>query len=178
MRASTPSWQKRQTINPRKELRMPGPVTITTPSDLEIVLTRDFAAPPQRLFDCHTRPELMRRWMTPPPGWAFVSCEIDARVGGTFRNEFKNLATGDIVAVHGVYTVMDPPHRIAHTELADGHPGESVETTAFAEIPGGTRLTNTWSFTSKAARDAALQSGMVDGMAAPYDKLDDLLVEA
>lgn len=154
---------------------MPNAVNITTPSDLEIVVTRDFAAPPQRVFDCHVRPDLMKRWMAPPPGWEFVSCEIDARVGGSFRNEFKNLEDGTTFVVSGVYTVMDPPYRIAHTEVMNGEPGESIETTVFVAIPGGTRLTNTWRYPTKAARDEALQSGMAEGFALTYEGLDAFL---
>src|SRR5690349_11221865 len=61
---------------------MPLPVHVSTPSEREIVMTRSFAAPRQLVWDCHTRPELIRRWMLGPPGWAMVLCEVDLRVGG------------------------------------------------------------------------------------------------
>ncbi len=66
------------------------PVDVTTPSDREIVVKRRFAAPRALIWDCHTRPELMRRWLLGPPGWTMPVCEVDLRVGGAYRFRWSN----------------------------------------------------------------------------------------
>ncbi len=45
-----------------------GALEVTTPTDREVVVTRSFEAPRERVFDAWTRPELLRRWLTGPPG--------------------------------------------------------------------------------------------------------------
>src|SRR6266700_131199 len=62
-----------------------GTLKLTTPSDREIAMTRVFNAPRKLVFDAWTKPELLKRWMIGPPGWSFVVCEIDLRVGGAYR---------------------------------------------------------------------------------------------
>jgi len=64
---------------------MPKPVDVTTPSDREITVVRVFNAPRELIWDCHTKPELVKRWMLGPPGWSMPVCEIDLRVGGAYR---------------------------------------------------------------------------------------------
>src|SRR2546426_11837662 len=54
---------------------------LTTPSDREIVMTRVFDAPRQLVFDAHTKPELVKRWLLGPPGSPMPACEIVTRVG-------------------------------------------------------------------------------------------------
>jgi uncharacterized protein YndB with AHSA1/START domain len=44
-----------------------------------------FNAPRELVWDCHTKPELVKRWMLGPPGWSMPVCEIDLRVGGAYR---------------------------------------------------------------------------------------------
>ena len=59
-------------------------LTVTMPTDREIVLTRSFAAPVQSVFDAFTRPELLTRWYG-ARGWNLVSCSVDLREGGRYR---------------------------------------------------------------------------------------------
>jgi uncharacterized protein YndB with AHSA1/START domain len=54
---------------------------ITTPSDLEIAMTRVFDAPRHLVFDAMTKPEHVRRWFGCAE-FALPVCEIDLRVGG------------------------------------------------------------------------------------------------
>ena len=62
-----------------------GTMKVTTPTDREIVMTRVFDAPRGLVFDALTKPELVKRWLLGPPGWAMPVCEIDLKVGGAFR---------------------------------------------------------------------------------------------
>ena len=60
---------------------MPSPLTVTMPTDREVVLTRVFDAPRVLVFEALTTPELLRRWYG-PSDWTLVVCEIDLRIGG------------------------------------------------------------------------------------------------
>jgi uncharacterized protein YndB with AHSA1/START domain len=61
---------------------MPKPVTVTTPSDREVTVVREFDAPAQLIWDAHTKPELIKRWLVGSDGWTMPYCTVDLRVGG------------------------------------------------------------------------------------------------
>src|SRR5919108_2584782 len=149
---------------------------VTTPSDREIVLTRVFDAPRQMVFDAFTKPELLKRWFG-PRGWSLVVCEVDLRVGGTFRFVLRG-PDGTEMGMRGVYREIVPPERSVHTESFDDYPGESQVTAVFLEQGGKTTLTATILYPSKEVRDAVLKSGMEHGAAGSYDKLAELLAGA
>lgn len=151
-------------------------LTITTPSDREIVMTRVFNAPRTLVFDCWTRPELLRRWMLGPPGTVFEICDIDLRVGGGYRFVWRS-PDGSQLGMRGVYREIAPPVRLVDTQLFDEDwtGGEVEGSLVLTESPGATTATNTLRYASKEARDGALRSGMEHGMAAGYDRLDAVL---
>lgn len=151
---------------------MPKPVTLTTPSDREIAISRTFDAPAALVWDAHTDPVLLRRWMLGPPGWSMPVCDIDLRVGGRYRYEWRSDADGSQFGTGGEYREIVPGRRMVHTEQMDGMPGEALCTFELAERGGRTTLTYTMLFPTTEARDAALESGMSDGMAAGYDRLE------
>ena len=72
----------------------PDSFRMTTPSDLEIQVTRDFDAGRGLVFDAFTKPELVRRWLLGPPGWTMPLCEIDLRVGGAYRYVWRSSSPG------------------------------------------------------------------------------------
>jgi uncharacterized protein YndB with AHSA1/START domain len=153
---------------------------IATPGEREIVITREFAAPRALVFEAMSKPEFLKRWLFGPPGWEMTECVEDQRVGGSFRWAWKG-PEGVSLAMHGVYREVKSPERMVRTEIFDmGCPeqsGEQVATLELAEHGGRTRLTITVLYPSKEARDGALASGMEQGMAAGYDRLDALLAE-
>ena len=59
-------------------------LTVELSGDRDVIVTRLFNAPRDRVWACHTVPDLVRRWLIGPPGWTMPTCEIDLRVGGTF----------------------------------------------------------------------------------------------
>ena len=156
---------------------MPKPVDVSTPSDREIRVARVFDAPAKLVWDCHTRPELIRRWMLGPPGWSMPVCEVDLRVGGAYRYRWRSDADGTEFGSSGVHTEIVPFQKIVTTERMEGFDGEAVNTLVFEEAGGRTTATITMLFANKEARDGALQSGMSDGMAMGYDRMDDILAE-
>jgi uncharacterized protein YndB with AHSA1/START domain len=155
-----------------------GSLKVTTPSDREIVITRTFDAPRRLVFDAMSRAELLPRWLLGPPGWTMVVCENDLRVGGAFRHEWHG-QDGKEMAMHGVYREVVPPERVVRTEAFDfGCPsqmGEQLATLVLTEQGGQTLLTLTLLYPSKEARDATIASGMERGVAASYDRLEELL---
>ena len=159
---------------------MSKPLTlqITTPSEREILMTRVFAAPRETVFDAWTRPELVKRWL-----WAFdwpiTVCEIDLKVGGRLRYVWRQEGTGQEMGVSGTFREIARPERIVHTELFDEDwtGGETVVTTLFDESDGRTTVSMRVLYASEAARDAAMKTGMAEGVDDFYDKLDVLLAE-
>jgi len=150
---------------------------ITTAGDRELVMTRVFAAPRTLVFDAHTKPELVRRWLLGPPGWSMPVCEIDLRVGGRYRYVWRHDTNGAEMGMGGVYREIVAPERIVNTERFDEawYPGEAVGTLVLVERDGSTTLTYTMLYESRAARDAVIKSNMETGVAASYDRLADLL---
>ena len=104
------------------------------------------------------------------------SCEIDLRVGGRFRYTWKK-EDGTTMAMAGEYVEIVPPERIVSTELFDEDwtGGTAVSTLTLSEHGGVTTLVNSILYTSREARDGALQSGMDEGLEHTYLRLDELL---
>jgi uncharacterized protein YndB with AHSA1/START domain len=146
----------------------------TTPTDREVVARRTFDAPRQLVWDAHTRPEHVRRWLLGPDGWSMPVCEIDLRPGGAWRYVWRNDAAGpeSEFFMHGTYREIVPTERIVHTEFFGDMPEPAVITSTFEEEGGRTTLTVTVLYPSREARDAALATGMTRGWAQSYDRLD------
>lgn len=151
---------------------------VTTPTEREVVVTRVLDAPRTMVFDAHTQPELVRRWLLGPPGWTMPVCEIDLRVGGKYRYVWKD-ADGRTMGVAGTFTEIVRPSRIVITQLFDEDwtGGETIAVTEIIEHHGKSTLTTTVRYSSREARDAALKTGMTTGMEAGYQRLDELLKE-
>lgn len=149
---------------------------LSTPNDRELVMTRWFGGPKELVFACHTRPELIRRWLLGPPGWTMPVCEIDAWVGGAYRFQWRG-PDGENMGASGVHQEVAAPERLVFTQLfdADWTGGETLITIALREVAGGTELTQTTLFASAAARAAGLATGMAEGMESSFQQLDALL---
>ena len=149
---------------------------VSTPYDREIEITRDFNAPRKLVFDAFTKPELLKRWMFGPPGWSFVVCEVDLRVGGAYRYLWRG-PEGMEIGLGGIHKEIVVPERVVNTQLFDQDwtGGEAIGTLVLTEKSGETRSRNTILYVSKEARDMALQSGMERGMAMGYDRLEEIL---
>jgi uncharacterized protein YndB with AHSA1/START domain len=151
-------------------------VTVTTPSDCEIAMSRQFNAPRELIFDCYTKPELLKRWLHGPDGWLLTICDNEASVGSAYRWIWRH-ADGREMAMRGVYREIVRPERIVRTEIFDQDwtGGEAVGTLELSEQDGKTLLTTTVLYASREARDGALKSGMEKGVAASFDRLDAVL---
>ena len=127
-----------------------GALKVTAQSDREIVMTRVFDAPRNLVFDAYTKPELLKRWLGVFGGYSMPVCEVDLRVGGTYRFVWRG-PDGAEMGVRGVYREVVRPERLVHTERFDEawYPGEALIT--------------------------VLKSPMESGVAQSYDKLAELL---
>ncbi len=143
----------------------------------EIVMTRIFDATRDLVFDALTKPELVKRWLLGPPGWTMPLCEIDLKVGGSYRYVWRSEQDGSEMGMGGMYQEITRPDRLVHTELFDKawYPGESLITTALTEHDGITTMTVTLGYESRAARDGVLESDMESGVAPSYDRLEEIV---
>ena len=155
---------------------------VALPSDREVKVTRSFKAPKALVYRAYTEPTLVQRWLLGPPGWSMPVCEMDVRVGGRFRWRWRNDQDGSEFGFHGSFREVEPATRLVHTEAYDpgtvggGYPGEdAIVTVSFTEQGGVTTVATLIDFGSKEARDAAVSTGMTDGMEMSYQKLDELL---
>ena len=148
-------------------------VTITTPSEREAVVTREFNAPAALVFDAVTKAELIKRWYG--ASGSLDSCESDPRVGGSWRFAFT--AGGKPMAKYGVYNEMDPPRRFVRTERYEGWDEyEALLTVELVERNGKTTMTQSFLFPTQELRDAVMKTGLTpQGMSAFYERLDALL---
>ncbi len=149
---------------------------LTTPTDKEIAITRVFNATRQLVFDCYTKPELLRRWMFGPNGWEFSVCDIDLRVGGKYRYVWTGPEDASM-GIGGVFKTILPPEKIINTQLFDQDwtGGEAIVTLSLTEQDGQTTAVTSILHSSKEARDLALQSGMEHGMEMGFERLEALL---
>ncbi len=156
---------------------MTNTLKVTAKGDREIVMTRTFDAPRQLVFDAHTKPDLVKRWLLGPPGWSMPVCEIDLRVGGTYRYVWRRDSDGTQMGMGGRYRELVAPERLVNTERFDEawYPGEAVGTLVLTERQGRTTLTHTMRYESPEARDGVLKSPMETGVAASYDRLAELV---
>jgi uncharacterized protein YndB with AHSA1/START domain len=156
-------------------VRLPWPATfaVATPDDTSIVVRRDFGAPPARVWRAMTEPEHMRRWLG-SPDFPLTTCEMDVRVGGTYRWVF---GAGDrTMGVSGTFDEVSAPNRLVSTEKFDDFPGPSVNTILLSGV-GDDRTAMTLSivYPSREIRDGWVASGMSDGLGQGYDRLDTVL---
>jgi uncharacterized protein YndB with AHSA1/START domain len=160
------------------EMTSSGSAKVTLPTDEQILITREFDAPPELVYKAWTTPELVRQWWAGRRGEMKV-VDIDLRVGGTWR--YVMLAHGEFeVAFHGEYREIVPGERIVTTEVYEGAPpapeGEDVlNVITFTEVEGRTLLELLVQAPSKQVRDMIVDSGMEGGLQEQMEILDELL---
>jgi uncharacterized protein YndB with AHSA1/START domain len=152
-----------------------GAAQVTLPAEDQLLITREFDAPKHLVYKAYTTPDLVRRWWSGERG-AVTTCEIDLRVGGTWR--YVMVANeGFEVAFHGEYREIVPNERIVMTEVYEGMPdAEAVDHITFTEEDGRTTLTMLVQHRNQEERDAHLNSGMEAGMQEAMDRLEQVAV--
>jgi len=151
---------------------------VTTPSDEEILIVREFDAPKSLVYKAYTTPELVSRWWPGRRG-EMTSAEIDLRPGGRWR--YVMVAQGGFeVAFRGEYREVTPTERLVNTEIFEGLPDPdehpSLVTTTFTEKDGRTYLEMLCDYRDRTDRDAVINSGMEGGMQESLDALERVAV--
>lgn len=145
--------------------------TFTEPNDREIVATRWFSAPRGVVWDAYTRCEHVRQWQVGPEGWSMPTCEIDLREGGAYRYGWEG--PEEPFEISGEFREIVPPERLVNTEVFEGH--EALDTLTLVEENGRTKITVSVVYQSNEAREAAKATGMEDGWAESYERLEEYL---
>jgi uncharacterized protein YndB with AHSA1/START domain len=158
-----------------------GTAVTTTPTDEQILITREFNAPRHIVYKAWTTPEIVMKWWSGKQG-TMTSVEIDLRVGGRWRYVMDS--DGAEVAFHGVYREIVPNERLVNTEVYEmpGVPepeeNEAVVNIAdFEATATGTHLSLLVQCPNREVRDMILGSGMEVGMQEQMDALEVLAQE-
>lgn len=141
-------------------------------SDTAAVLTRQFHAPRDLVFRATTEAEHIEQWWGPHGHQATV-IELDLRVGGRWR--FLTVdEDGQEHAFTGVYRELVPPTRVVQTFTYDVEPfaqAQSIDTVTFEEFGEVTTVTTVGRYPSPELLDVMLESGLEQGAAESYDRL-------
>ena len=149
--------------------------TVERKSDRELVITRLFNGPRHLVFAAWTTPELLKRWWAPKSfGVSFLSCEADARTGGSYRFVFSHPSSEKPMTFFGKYLEVTPPSRLVWTN-DEGAEGGAVTTVTFEEQGDQTLVVMHDLYSSKEALDDAIASGSTSGMGEIFEQLDELL---
>ncbi len=149
---------------------------LAEPAKQDVVITRELNAPRELVFRAYTEPDLVARWWGP----RYLTNDVerhDARSGGSWRI-VQRAPDGAEHGFHGVFHSVEGPSRIIRTFEYEGAPGHVVlESVAFEEVDGKTRVTTQSVFQSMGDRDAMLGSGMESGVREGFERLEELLAE-
>ena len=146
----------------------------TNTESRELVLTRVYGVPREKMFQAWSDPSLLARWWA-PPGLTLPVCEVDFRTGGTFRTVMRT-ADGTDHAGTGVFLEVVAPERIIFTDafesawMPSAKPFMLVVVTLEAEGAGTLYTTRVrhWSVADRNAHDAM---GFYAGWGACADQL-------
>ena len=153
---------------------MKNPTKTERKSEQELVVTRTIDGPQRLVWEAWTRPELFRRWWVPKSApISLLSCEMDVRVGGSYRLEFG--FGGQTMAFFGRYLEVTPCSRLSWTNDEGGEAAAAITTVTLEERDGKTLVTMSDLHPSKEALDAALASGSTDGTPETMDQLEALV---
>ncbi|MPQ96564.1 polyketide cyclase [Modestobacter sp. I12A-02628] len=148
---------------------------IDVPADVPLVrITREFDAPPARVFRAHVDPELVARWLGPRAMEMRID-HYDCRTGGSYR--YLHVGGGAEHGFHGAFHEVRDGELIVQTFTWEGMPdGVALEKLVFTDLGDGrTRLTATSLVDSFADRDAFVAGGMEVGVRESYERLEELL---
>ena len=149
-----------------------------TSDERDLVLSRLIDAPPHRVFEAFTRPELLKQWFAPLP-WTIASAELDVRPGGSNLivmcdpdgNEYPN---------RGVYLEVVENRRLVLTDAFTEAwvPSEKPFMTAvltFEDEGGKTRYTARARHWTAEDRDTHEKMGFHEGWGQCADQLQALV---
>jgi uncharacterized protein YndB with AHSA1/START domain len=154
---------------------MKNSTTVEKKSEREVVVTRTINGPARLVFEAWSKAELFQQWWVPKSfQMQLISCEMDVRVGGTYRLVFRHPAAPEPMAFFGTYLEVEPSSRLVWTNEESGDAGQ-ITTVTFEEIAGKTRVVLHELYPTKEALEGA--SGAHDGMPETFEQLDALVAD-
>jgi uncharacterized protein YndB with AHSA1/START domain len=137
-------------------------------------ITREFAAPPEKVFRAHADGELYMQWAGPRDITSTLD-HWDCRTGGSWR--YVSTRDDFEAGFHGSFHEVRPNELIVQTFTFEGVPdGVTLEKLMFERLANGnTRLVATSLVDSFEDRDGFVASGMETGVVEGYEQLDELL---
>jgi uncharacterized protein YndB with AHSA1/START domain len=160
----------------KEKIQHKDDLTITLPSDKEVLITRTIHAPLKLVFEAMTEPRHLRQWLGPRVMTMTVA-EADLRVGGAWRFVHRAPDGTDHV-FSGIIREFRPPDRVVRTSNYENIPGaESLETMTLEEHGERTAVTIRVLFNNREQRDGYIASGAEGGMRESYQRLDDHLAK-
>ncbi len=152
-----------------------GTAKVTLPATKQILIEREFAAPAAMVWRAVTEPELVRRWWHAGRG-EMTACEIDLRVGGTWRYSMRP-ANGEEFAFYGEFLEIVANEKIVQTDTFAPFPDDAATNTmTLSEHDGVTLLRTLVQHTTDQARDMHIGSGMEAGMQDAFDRLEQVAI--
>ncbi len=151
-------------------------LTLKTEGDTQVVVTRRFAASPDKVYRAHIEPELIQKWLLGPEGWSMPVCISEARPHGKIRYEWTN-GDGAGFSLTGEFLELEPYSRIVHVErmhLPETTPDNLVET-RFEPDGTGTLMTLRMTLPDAETRARMLSTGMEHGMEMSYVRLEGIV---
>ena len=151
----------------------------TTASERELVLTRVFDAPREKVYRAWTDPELLKQWFVPRP-WSIAAADLDVRGGGASRIVMRD-PDGNDYPNEGVYLEVVENERLVFTDAytAGWQPTEKPFFTGiitFEDIGGGkTRYTARARHWTMEAKEEHEKMGFHEGWGQCADQLAELL---
>lgn len=147
----------------------PKELKIELRGDNEVVVTRYFSAPRKLVFDCHTQPELMRRWLIGPPGMTLEIRQHELKAGGRYLYVYAD-REGKAMGVYGKFLEVLSPEKVANTENyamdmsqynpnTPEDPNATVEAHTFTSEGEMTLMTHVSRYASAEVRKMVLESG-------------------
>jgi uncharacterized protein YndB with AHSA1/START domain len=151
-------------------------LTLDVLSDTRIRMSRVIRGSVADIWRAHTEPALMKQWLLGPDGWVMTECDFPAQAGAAYHFGWEREDGTDGFGFGGRIVALDAPHRMVTTERMFGEDGpETLQEITLVDVDGGTLLTQVHTYRDLAARDQALESGMVDGMEPTYARLESML---
>jgi uncharacterized protein YndB with AHSA1/START domain len=144
----------------------------------QLVFTRLFDAPPEKVYRAWTEPELIKQWFAPLP-WTTPFAETDVRPGGSTKITMRS-PEGVDQPDQGVYLEVIPNQRLVFTDAytrawePSAQPFMTVILT-FEDLGGKTRYTARVLHWSEADRQRHEEMGFHQGWGQCADQLAELL---
>ncbi|MEX0720035.1 MAG: SRPBCC domain-containing protein [Balneolaceae bacterium] len=147
----------------------------------KLILTRDFDAPPELVFDVWSSCKHLKNWWGPKE-WPMDECMLDFREGGEWRYCLRGPNKEDESWGKAIYQEINKPGKIVYKDHFTDNDGnineempELLVTVEFDENEGKTRQIQTVLFDTAETRDKIVEMGFIEGMSSSLDRLEEHL---